>query len=211
MLDTVQVKHYVPKPVSDEYLHKIGAKALPNRRHKTFVLNPERNEPLPRSTFVFTPDGIMHVSAECSIPKLLFGHNSRLPNHADVNEGLHRLGHFVEARTGLPFDPQTATVSIVHFARDIQLGEPGVYSAIRKLSQRKLVRYDSLLYNGSTLYFHAKGQATLIRIYPKFAEVRSKNEQSAEAIEAARGKLRIELCLMKGRRINAVVKSSTTR
>lgn len=207
MLDTVQVKHYFPKPISEDELRQLGAKGLPTRRLKTFVLNPDGNEPLPRITIVFTPDGIMHVSAECSIPRLLFGHNARLPSQDEVKEGMQCLGDFVETRTGLPFDPETATVSLVHYARDIQLGEPGVYAAIRKLSQRKLVRYDSLLYNSSTLYFNAKGKATVIRIYPKFAEVRCKKRESAEAIEAARGKLRIELCLLKSRRIDSLVKS----
>lgn len=194
MLDTVQVKHFFPKPISEEELRRLGAKALPNRWPRTFVLNPEENEPLPRITFFFPPDGIMHVSAECSIPRSLFEHNARLPNQAEVNEGLQCLCDFVEARTGLPFDPETATVSLVHFARDFQLGEPEAFAAIDRLSRIRMKGLNKLVFNDTTIYFHNKSRE--IRIYPKLQEVNAKGRATPEAIDAARGNLRFEYCLL---------------
>lgn len=207
MLDTLQVKHFFRRPFSDDHLLEIGSKQIRRGNLKTFALNPEKNSPLPKITFTFPPNALMHVSAGCSIPKLMFGHNAVLPNQDEVNEGLQCLCDYVEARTGLQFEAETATVSQIHYAKDYRLGEPDVYRAIRNIAKQKLIRYDSLLYNGSTLYFNAKGKAAYVRIYPKFAEVRAKKGHSFEALEASRGVLRIEYCLVKPARINALVNS----
>jgi hypothetical protein len=209
MLDTVQVKHFFSTPVSEEYLRGIGAKEVRGRKNRTFVLNPEKNEPLPRITFVFTPDGVMHLQGECSIPKLLFGHNARLPNRSEAWEGVQCMCDYVEARTGLPFDADTATASVVHYAKDIQIGESAVLPTIRRLSQHRLTRYVPVLYNNSTLYFNSLGKqrASQIRIYSKFVEVRAKKRPLPEESEAAEGNLRIEYCLLRSRKIDAVVKA----
>ena len=136
----------------------------------------------------------MHLSAECSIPKFLFGHNSRLPNPADISEAFEKISRFVKEVTGLDFEAASATVSTVHFAVDINLGEPGAYAAINRLSRIKMKGLAKLVYDDTTVYFRRRSKE--IRVYPKLQEVLSKRNAMPEAIEAATGNLRFEYCLL---------------
>ncbi len=194
MLDTLQIKKCYTRALRDEELNRIGAIAISSRRNRIFALNPVKDSPLPRITFIFTPDEIMHVSAECSIPKLLFGFNSRLPSEDETLLGLQMISEYTTAITGLDFDAMNATVSLAHFANDIQLGEPGVYAAIDSTSRIKMKGLLKHVVDDTTLYFSRKSKE--VRIYPKLQEVFAKGKVRPEAIEAARGNLRFEYCLL---------------
>lgn len=204
MIDTVQLKHCFIRRLSDEELRELGAVRIDSRRNRIFALNPKYDRTLPRLTLIITPDGIMHLSAECSIPKMLFGHNSRLPSQTEIFDACEKISRYVKEATGLDFDAATATVSIVHFAVDIDLGEQGAYEAINRLTRIKMKGLAKLVYDDTTVYFNRKSKE--IRIYPKFQEVVAKGKMTMEALEAARGNLRFEYCLLNKYGVDSHVK-----
>src|SRR5436190_754680 len=138
-----------------------------------------------RITFFFPIPGIMHLLADVSVPRFANGHNARLLNPSENDAAIRAIAEFVEERTGFDFDPMTAKVSKVDFAIDIQLGEPTVYEAIKRLSRVKKRRLKKYFCEDMTVYF--RSESLEIRIYPKLQEVCAK-KGSREAIEAARGK-----------------------
>ncbi len=201
MLDTVQIKHFFQSLACDDFQRHWHY--LSKARNPAWTLNAKGSETLPNLTMIFTPNGIWHLSAEVSLPKMLFGHNARLPNQAEVIEGLQIVSEYVEANSGLHFDANTATVSRVDFAKDFPLSEADVFQLIKKLSDKILPRMDKLFYNDSTLYFKAKTRQ--IRIYGKFREVLARKYTKPENVKTARGILRFEHCLLRNYAIDSIV------
>jgi hypothetical protein len=202
MLDTVQIKHFFQSLTCDDFQKHWYQ--LSKARNPTWILNEKGSETLPNLTMVLTPNGIWHLSAEVSLPKMLFGHNARLPNQTEVFEGLQMMSEYVEAKSRLNFGATTATVSRVDFAKDFSLSEADVFQLIKKLSDKILPRMDKLLYNDSTLYFKAKTRQ--IRIYGKLREVLARKKTKPENIKKARGILRFEHCLLKSYAVDSIVK-----
>jgi hypothetical protein len=202
MIDTVSIKHFFPKPLADDELRERGARLLQGRRHKTWALNSEESDGSPRITVTFPPAPVMHVSAEFSVPKLLFGHNARLPNSREVAASLITAERYVEERIGLRFAAATATVSQVDYAADLDVGEDEANKATYELYNRSLPRFRRMLFEG-TLYF--KSKTVTIRFYSKLGEVVSKAGACPEAIRHARGKLRAEYSV-KGRGVSSLAK-----
>jgi hypothetical protein len=165
MLDSVQIKTFLSRLDCDDFQKRW--QYLSKARNPTWTLNARGSEILPNLTMILTPNRIWHLSAEVSLPKMLFGHNARLPNQVEVFEGLETISEYVEATSGFRFDAKTATVSRVDFAKDFLLSEAAIFQLIKKLSDKILPRMDKLLYNDSTLYFKAKTRQ--IRIYGKFS------------------------------------------
>ncbi|MGC2238639.1 MAG: phage/plasmid replication protein [Pyrinomonadaceae bacterium] len=204
MLDTVGMKHYFPILPCDDF--KNTWRYLSNARNRTWIHNDKGSKTLPNLTMVLTPNGIWHFSAQVSLPKFLFGHNARLPTQTEVNNGLQLMAEYSEEKSGLPFDAETATVSLIHYAMDIHLTEPGIWKMIEKLSKRKLKPLHKQFYNDTTIYFTLKSKAKQIRIYPKLQEVLSEKNATDEAISCADGKLRFENCFREKTSIDALVK-----
>ncbi len=142
MLDTVQIKHFFQLLACDGFQKHWHY--LSKARNPTWTLNTKDSDALPNLTMIQTPNGIWHLSAEVSLPKMLFGHNARLPNQAEVFEGLEMISEYVEANSGLHFNSKTATVSRVDFAKDFYLSEAKVFQVIKRLSDKILPRMDKL-------------------------------------------------------------------
>jgi hypothetical protein len=193
IIDTLRTKHSYREQLSFDELRAIGAKLKAHSDNKVWLLNPLKGEPLPRITFFFPIPTIMHLLAEVSVPRFANGHNARLLNPAENDAAIRAIAEYVEERTGLDFDPMTAKVNKVDFAIDIQLGEPAVYEAIKRLSRLKMKGLEKDVRRDTTIYFSNK--SIKIRIYPKLQEVYDK-KGGREAIEAARGNLRFEYCLL---------------
>lgn len=204
MLDTVGIKHYFRTLPCDDF--KRIWRPLSKYKMPTWIYNAKGSKTLPNLTITNTPNGIYHLSAQVSLPKLLFGHNARLPNQDEVRQGMRQMAEYTEEISGLPFDAQTATVSLIHFAKDIQLTEPEVWKAIEKLSKKKLEPLRKNFYEDSTLYFTSKAKTSQIRIYPKFHAVLSEKGAPEQSKREARGKLRFEYCLLEKTSIDAIVK-----
>ena len=130
----------------------------------------------------------MHLYAQTSVPRLLFGHNARLPSEIEAWEGARSLACYTENRTGLPFTLETATISEIHYTRDVAMGDAAATAPLR-LYNRTLPRFSKRTFEHS-LYF--QNRSVTIRIYDKFAEVRTKKGYLPDAIHAAHGNLRIE-------------------
>lgn len=204
MLDTIQPKHFYRTLARNDFQR--NWKHLTRARNPTWILNEKGAKALPNLSIIYTPDGIWHLSALVSLPKMIFGHNARLPNQAEVIEGLHKISEYVQEKSGLPFDIPTATVNLVHFTYDIHLGESEVWKTVLKLSAKRLPPLQKNFYEDSTLYFTARGKTRQIRIYPKLQEVLSNRNATAEAIEMAKGVLRFEHSLLKPYSIDSFVK-----
>jgi hypothetical protein len=201
--DTIRIKHY--RKVLENYDFQKTWIKLSDIRGITWINNPRNNEPLPRLSIFQTPDNVWHITAEVSLPRLLFGHNARLPNEHQVFEGLKIIGEYVEEKSGLSFDPFSAIVSRVDFTVDIQLTEPEVIELIRKLSFQILPRMEKNLRNDKTLYFSTINEEKITRIYGKFQEVLSRKNSTLEEKECAKGKFRIE-CSLQGYQLKALIK-----
>jgi len=195
MLDTVQIKHFYSVLPDETFLRRW--RFLSGKKNPTWTRNAERKDNLPRLTMINTPNGIWHLSAETSLPKMLFGHNARLPNEREVLQCLHLIGDYVEAESNLPFNAATATVSLIHYAKDVCLGEFDVWKMIKILATKKLPFLQKNFYEDATIYFTSKARSKQIRIYPKLLEVLNDKHAAPEAIKYATGNLRFELCLTK--------------
>lgn len=206
MIDTVKIKRAYRTCIShSDLIGHHGAVYLPNRRVPTYALNGPLKSAHPRITVIQTPNGLTHVSAEFSVPRVLFGHNAILPSEADCVRTLEMVREFVEKRLPLSFDLSKLALTKVDFTKDIDLGEPGAYAMLMRLFQIDVPRFKSDLFGKSTLYL-TRGNKRFIRIYPKLKEVLDKKESEAARM-AARGKLRIESCYHSKRMVVSFGKS----
>jgi Phage replication protein CRI len=204
MPDTIRIKHICRS--LENYDFQKTWKKLSDYKGETWINNPKNKEPFPRLSIFRTPDNLWHHTAEVSLPRLLFGHNARLPNQHETFEGLRMLGKIVEEKSHLPFDPFSAIVSRVDFTKDIQLSKSEIVQIIKRLSVQNLSWAKKRLDEETTLYFKAKANNRQICIYDKFREVLSRKNAKPEEIKYAEGKLRIEFSLFKPSSINSLVK-----
>lgn len=205
MLDTARTKHYYLNLPSDCF--KQNFQFLPRAKHPTWVFNLKDENTLPNLTVVKTPDGIHHLSAQVCLPKMMLGHNARLLNQSEVNQGLQMMAEFAEEVSGLPFDWQTATVSNIHYAYDVQFSdEAEVWQIVEKLAKRKMKPLLKNFYEDATIYFTAKNKSRQIRIYPKLQEVLNRKNPTNEAIKCADSKLRFEYAFKEKSAIDALVR-----
>jgi len=189
MIDTVSIKHAYAVPPDEEYLFRLGALRTRALRNPTWILKPPPGVYRPILTFVYTADsGRTHLFAATSLPRLVNGHNARLLNEGELQNGLEVIADYVEGVTAFPFDPATALVNRVDYCRDIPVGEGNAARGPLLLYGRHLARHRREIVE-STLSF--KGANSKVRIYDKLAEVRAKGN-SLDAIEASRGNLRVE-------------------
>ncbi len=191
MIDTVSLKHVVSPPLSEDHLRDIGAvEPYGKRRHRAFVINPVGSYG-PAITFANTPNGVQHCFATVSVPKFIHGHNAELPKDQLTAFGsIFGVCDYVEQRTGIPFDPLTATVTEAHFAKDFFVGAERVIPILRTLSTRILPGYKRTRYDDTGIQFRRK-QSSLV-CYSKHHEVMTKNPDNLDALQAANGILRIE-------------------
>jgi hypothetical protein len=199
VIDTLQIKHIYKSLFSEERLRSIGAiQPSGYRKNKTWVLNPKghRSEFKPRIAFIFTPDLAMHVEVTASLPKLLFGHNAKLPTETECWDALEIIEEFVVNTTGLMFTTRDATISEVHFARDFEFGDVTAKLVTDQLKRRIVPRFGMRQFQ-ETLYFENQSKNRLIRVYPKLPEVLRQVSPSQEAIDQAREKLRIEFVALR--------------
>ncbi len=206
MLDSIKIKQFCRKLENSDF-QKTWRK-LSSRNSETWINNPKKNEPLPRLSIFQTPDHFWHITAEVSLPRLLFGHNARLPNEYETFEGLKIIGEYVQEKSGLPFDPFSAIASRVDFTLDKKMTESEAIQIINKLSFQKFGRLEKLFYNDKTLYFQTRKKEKVIRIYGKYQEVLSRKNATPEEKEYAKSKLRIE-CSLQGYQLTAMIKRLT--
>jgi len=196
MIDTISIKHATCS-LQEHRLIELGATFKTGRRNPMWYLKPADASGLPRITISKTPDAIYHVYAECSIPRLLYGHNARLPdNEGDVRHGVEMIGAYVQANLNTDIDVKSVKIAKLHLTRDYQLGD-AADNAVLELYDRRLRHFPKRILASegyaNTLYFNgaSKRRNCVICIYPKHSEVLAK-KGPLDALEAALGNLRIE-------------------
>jgi hypothetical protein len=192
MLDSITLKHFYWIPPDKETLSS-WQRVLTRQRQK-YVFNEESGR-MPKLTLLQTNEGLWHLSAAVSLPKMLQGHNSLLPEDVEVRKGLEMVSQYVQSCSNLPFDPASASVASIDYAHDLRLTEAQLGELIERLARRTLGAMDKAFVNDQSLYFTSKRRTRQFRIYRKFAEVRNKARQNIEALNLARGSLRFEHCL----------------
>jgi hypothetical protein len=205
MLDTVGIKHYF-RYLPKEFIWNNWQKKY-EANNPTWILNEKSEVTLPNLTLVKTPNNFWHLSAQVSLPKFIFGHNAKLPTQNEVNQGLERLGEYVEKKSGLNFNVETATVYLIHFTYDIHLTDPIVWKMIGKLSKRNLKSFRNMFIEGETVYFRTNSKKKHIQIYSKLKETLDSKCFLPEAVEYAKGNLRFECAFLNKKEVKALSKN----
>jgi len=205
LFDTVGLKHYFPKLPNEDF--QKHWKRL-QKNFPTWIYNHKGKGTLPNLTIYQTPDGVYHFDLKVSLPKMIFGHNARLPTQTEADEGLLFACRYAEEISGLPFELDTATVFLVHYAHDAKMLESMVWRMIYELSKRKFPQLRKQFFDDETLYYSPKGKIRTkqIRIYSKLNEVLNKGFFTPDAIRYAEGTLRFEYAFLEMSAINALVK-----
>jgi hypothetical protein len=165
MIDTVTLTQPLPRRLSDLNLRAIGAT---RPRGKTcYKINPTHGERFPSLTFE-THAGTMYLSASFSVPGVLYGHNSQLPNQTEVYQALNRVANLIGYGTGIDFNPVTANVVRVDYSRDFKLSEDRVVPTLQILSKVRISRRRPDKKGDTALYWQAK--QSQICVYSKWHE-----------------------------------------
>ena len=192
MIDTIVIKNYYQNLQNQECLLENAWFNYQKYQSSGWILNPKAGSHLPRLTLSQTPDGIHHLQAEVSIPKMLFGNNIKLPTEPEVWEGLKQISEYVTQKSGLPFDLETAVVNRVDYTKDFNVGEDQVIPIISSLAKKSIPRFDRIYFNDSTVYFKSRGKTQEIKIYSKFHETISNKSNGKDLLNLSRGLLRLE-------------------
>ncbi|HEX8247361.1 MAG TPA: phage/plasmid replication protein, II/X family [Pyrinomonadaceae bacterium] len=205
MIDTIAIKnHYPALPLDERFLMGRGWKVSSRSNLLTWVRNGQKGSNLPRLTLTVTPNATVHLRAEVSLPKLMFGNNVRLPDESELSSGLAQIADYVRQESGFAFDAATARVSRVDFTKDFQVGEERVIPIITALSRKTISRHDRTAYNDDSLYFRSRGKTKEICIYSKSHEVIADKSNLQDVIEMSRGLLRVECSFLNAKAVNAL-------
>lgn len=204
MFDTVGIKHFFRTLPCEDFKDKWRF-TKKGKRFATWICNYKGKETLPNLTIYQTPEGIYHFEALVCLPKMLFGHNARLPEQDEVDFGLKMIADYAEKMSGLPFKAETAGVYLIHYAYDSALTEAKVWEMVEKLSKRRFVAWRKRIEEDATIYFNRFSKTRRIRIYPKLQQVLADGNATTEAIHFANGKLRFEDCYLKKPSIDSLV------
>jgi len=206
MLDTLGIKHLFRTLPCEDFKENWRSIKKGRKFAVTWIYNHKGEETLPNLTIYQTPDNIYHFEAMVCLPKMLFGHNARLPEQDEVDFGLKLIADYAEKMSGLPFDAETAIVYLIHYTHDYPLTEPTVWEMIGKLAKRRFVGWHKRFEEDATLYFNRLSKTRRIRIYPKLQQILADADAMPEAIRYANGKLRFEDCYLKKPAIDSLVK-----
>jgi hypothetical protein len=197
MIDTITLKHEYLR-LDTQRLVSRGFVGKQGRKNPQWFWNPPSGSASPRITISRPPSGVFHIFAECSLPKLLYGSNAKLPaSETEVSNGIETMCREVETIIEADFDARYASISKIHLTRDYRLGDAANTAAMALFDKRiKYFPKRNLTTNNNepvTLYFNYQStrRNCVICIYSKYAEVLTR-KASQDELEAARGSLRIE-------------------
>ena len=198
MIDTIRLIRPAPLPPSSALIERgfrpLRGRMSSNSKSATWVWNAVReNGVFPRLTWSSTLWGDW-ITAETSMPKMLYGNNVQLVDDADVHRGLDVISQFVYEEAGTLFDAHTALVSRVDYCGNFLVGEENVIAylvAAAGASPPRLTRYQI---GDTTVTFKNKSQ--VIRLYDKHCEVANLVRDGTagnDELLAALGILRLEV------------------
>jgi len=202
MIDTIKIRHQISHFENQDFKQTWEYRSKLN--YEVWFLNPKKSKILPRLTIVHTLKGEYYLSAEVSLPKMIFGNNVYLPNQIEIEKGLNLINEYIESLTGLKFDVSSAIVTRIDFVKDFTFEEAKVGRLIFELSKMFLPN-KRFLYD-STLYYGTKSGSKEVCIYSKYREVQSENEVNPDIKKMANGILRLEVRYKKLYVIKTLVK-----
>lgn len=142
-----------------------------------------------------TPDGKYYLTAQASLPKLIYGHNVKMLNKSALKNALQILQEFATTRFGVPFDVYKANVRRVEYCYNFPVGDDLIYSYLYAASEAEPPRmYRRMFGKIETVEF--ANDSWKIYCYDKGCEADhqlKKEKISDETVKAARGILRLEV------------------
>jgi len=198
VIDTVQLRHSAPLPPSrvlmDHGFIQRRGHALPDADIVTWVQNFKRaGGVFPRLAWSSTPSGGW-LTAEVSLPKMLYSSNVILIDDADVNRGLDVISQFISNETGFTFDAHTALVGRVDYCFNFSVGEENIARYVSAVSCTTLPLMTRRIIEDTTAVF--QNESRKVQLYGKQAEVESrwqKGKATDDELQAAPGILRLEV------------------
>lgn len=141
------------------------------------------------------PDAKYYLGIQASLPKLLYGHNVKMLDESALNDALKILQEFATTRFGIFFDVYKTNIGRIEYCYNFPVGEDLIYSYLSAASEANPPRMKRRLI-GKIETVEFANDSWKIYCYDKGCEAEhlSENEKiSAEAVEAARGVLRLEV------------------
>lgn len=139
------------------------------------------------------------LMVQASLPKIVFGHNARLPNQRQAREAASWLCGYVSAETGLVFTVDDVKAFRIDYTRDYDIREDQTHAIALALLATDLPNFHHARREKDSVYF-ARGRGRdvtkAIAIYPKSVWATDTN-QSSEVQDESRGKLRLEVRLIR--------------
>jgi hypothetical protein len=135
------------------------------------------------------------LRVEASLPKILFGHNARLPSETEARDAALQLCNHVSSETGLIFTLDDVKAFRIDYTRDYDIQESRAHSAVFALIARDVPGYPLANRNEDSVCFEREQGGQVIRqivLYPKFKWANDTN-QPCDVIDASREKLRLEV------------------
>lgn len=193
MIDTVQLRHSLPLPSPRELIAQGWTPIM--RGDIRWTRNLQTNESLPRLTWRRTPIGSW-LTAEISLPKLLYTNNVRLITDADVAHSLEKISHYISGIIQDEFDAATAIVGRIDYCFNFNVGEANIASYISLVASVSVPYMTRSIVEETTAIW--KNKSKEITVYGKHAEV-AKQVRKRKATQAdcksALGLLRVEVRL----------------
>ncbi|HJR06228.1 MAG TPA: phage/plasmid replication protein [Pyrinomonadaceae bacterium] len=213
MIDTVQVRHIVPMPSPAEMLKRGWSTSCGHVPIDGEGVRWKFNQPsslenvLPRLTWSATPSG-MWLSAEVSLPKLLYGNNVVLLADADVWQGVDKISNYVSGIALTDFNARTALVGRVDYCWNFPVGETNILHYITLAASAFLSRMIRSKIDETTVTW--RNLSKMVSFYGKRAEV-AKSIREGRATPAqeqdADGLLRLEARYLRPDSVRRTAKS----
>jgi hypothetical protein len=136
---------------------------------------------------------------QASLPKILFGHNAKLPNETQARDAASWLCGYVSSETGLTFTVDDVKAFRIDYTRDYDIQEDRTRAVTLALLARDLPNYTRTEREGDSVCFEREQGGKVIKqlaIYSKYAWAIDTN-QASDVIDASRGKLRLEVRMIR--------------
>ncbi|PYS99101.1 MAG: hypothetical protein DMF63_13610 [Acidobacteria bacterium] len=190
--DTVIFKKGI-KPLDSLYWKDVGFVRAKNGR---LVRNCDRTNMTVYQKGFGGKDWLM---VQSSLPKIVFGHNATLPTEAQAREAASWLCGYVSSETGLTFRIDDVKAFRIDYTRDYDVREDRTRRVALSLFASDLPDFPRANREKDSVCFSREREGQVIKaitVYPKFAWA-AETGQPPSVIRASRGKLRLEVRLMR--------------
>lgn len=181
------------EPLDAAYWRDVGFAQAKNGR---LVCNGER------ASMTVYPNGYGRkdwLMVQASLPKIVFGHNATLPTEQQAREAASWLCGYVSSETGLVYTIDDVKAFRIDYTRDYDISEDRTHAVALALLATDLPNFPRANRYEDSVCFERENDGKVTKqvvIYPKSAWATSTN-QPRDVIDASRGKLRLEVRLLR--------------